>query len=484
MKGHKRCTIQHHCLRLSCMPLMRLIFFASFIAASILVSAQAPKVIDSLPDSDIDIPIHINLKAVAAMADKNVDTVFTSPNYPNDWVEADCATRYKYRFRRSPFRMAMQGNTLTLGFTGFYQIVGSTRACVKGTILSPWTPACKCGFNEPERKVDISFATTFRLQPNHWLLSDIKRNEPKAHDKCEVCFWGQDVTNSVLAGLKAELDLSRKAMADSFGRFNLRPFMQQAWNKMNEVYPIPGIGYFTLNPKKLRMENLSGKGDWLNLNIGVTASPVVTMVKPEEKKSALPDLASTAHPGGFSINLEAALQYDSLSKVLEASLFNKRFDVGEGLFKKHIIIRGVEVGGNEQGQLLITLDFSGSFDGTVYFTGKPVYNVQKKAIEVENLEYNLQTKNLLLKTAKWLFNSRIIEELKKNTSFDMTAYYAKASATLNEWLNKEWATGIKGVGKVNNLSITNLQALPQHLGIRTNCAGKLSVEVSQINFGK
>jgi hypothetical protein len=462
--------------------LVKIFLFAFFLGLSLSGAAQTTT--DVLPDSDIDIPIHINLKALAGMADKNVDTVFTSPNYPNDWVQADCATRYMYRFRRSPFHMSMQGNSLTLAFTGFYQIIGSTRACVKNTVLSPWTPACKCGFNEPERKVDISFTNTFRLQPNHWLLSDIKRNEPKAVDKCEVCFWGQDVTSSVLAGLKSELDVSRKAMADSFGRFNLRPFMQQAWDKMNAVYPIPGIGYFTLNPKKLRMENLSGKGDWLQLNIGITASPVVSMTRPEGKTSAVPDLSTTAQPGGFAINLEAALQYDSLSKVLEASLFNKRFDVGEGLLKKHIIIRGVEVSGNEQGQLLITLDFSGSFDGTVYFTGRPVYNAQKKAIEVENLEYNLQTKNLLLKTAKWLFNSRIVEELKKNTSFDMTAYYAKAAATLNEWLNKEWTPGIKGSGKVSELSISSLQALPQHLRIRTACAGKLSVQVSQINLGK
>jgi hypothetical protein len=230
------------------------------------------------------------------------------------------------------------------------------------------------------------------------------------------------------------------------------------------------------------MENLSGKGDWLNINIGITASPSITMEKPAVQNSLVPNLNTTAHPGGFNVHLEAALQYDSLSKVLDAALFNKRFDVSEGIIKKHIIIRGVEVRGAEDGQLNIVLDFSGSFNGSVYFTGKPIYNAVKKAIEVGNLQYELQTKNVLLKTAKWLFNSRIIEELKNYTFFDMNPYYAKASATLNEWLNKEWAKGIRGKGDVQQLHITSLQAQPQHLRILTQCTGTLSVQVSEINL--
>lgn len=451
----------------------------SFIGSHAQVSA---KVIDSLPLSHINIPIQISLRPIAQMADKNVDTVFTSPNYPADWVQPDCATRYKYHFRRSPFSMRMNGNTLTLGFTGLYQIIGSTRACVNGTVLSPWTPACRCGFDEPERKVSISFNAGFKLQPNHVLLAEIKRNDPVPLNKCTVCFWGQDVTTSVMEGIKADLDLSRKAMADSFGRTNLKPWLQQAWNMMNDVYTIPGIGYFSLHPKKLRMENISGKGDLLNLNIGISATPIISLIKPEATASPIPDLSATATPGGFNIYLEAALQYDSLSKVLDASLFNKRFDVADGLFKKHILIRGTEVKGNDNGDLLITLDFGGSFNGTVYFTGKPVYNAHTKRIEVENMAYDLQTKNLLLKTAKWLFNSRIISELKKYTSFDLTSYYNTASTTLNTWLNKEWTKGIKGVGTVNKLELTSLNALPQHLLIRTNCGGKLTVQVSEINM--
>jgi hypothetical protein len=465
---------------------MRIIFFSLVLLSSIGLKAQktgSNATIDSLPVSQIDIPIHVSLGSIYKLAERNVDTVFTSPNYPNDWVQSDCATRYKYHFRRSPLKMKMNGTTMDLGFTGYYRIIGSSRACSGNTVFSPWTPACRCGFDEPERRVNIGFTSKFELLPNHVLKTRITRTEPQPLDKCAVCFWGQDVTNSVMDGLKAELDLSKKAMEDSFGSYNIRPYLQQAWNKMNDVYSIPGIGFFSLHPKSLRMEKINAQNDFLNINIGISATPVISFLKPAPPTSAVPDLSNSNNPGGFNIYLEAALQYDSLSKVLNGYLVNKRFDVSEGLFKKHIIIENTMVSGNEDGNMLIRLDFSGSFEGTVFFTGKPVYNADIKTIEVHEMDYDLRTKNLLLKTAKWLFNNKIISELKKYTSFKMDNYYATAATNLNAWLNREWTKGIKGSGSVKDLTLTSVKALPEHLLIRSNCTGQLSVAVTELELG-
>ena len=88
----------------------------------------------------------------------------------------------------------------------------------------------------------------------------------------------------------------------------------------------------------------------------------------------------------------------------------------------------------------------------------------------------------MLKTAKWLFNQKIINELKRYTSFDLTQYYDTASKTLNDWLNREWTKGITGSGSVTDLKLTSVYALPQHLLIRSNCVGKLNVIVSELNL--
>jgi len=230
------------------------------------------------------------------------------------------------------------------------------------------------------------------------------------------------------------------------------------------------------------MENVNAKNDLLNITIGISATPVVSFDRPAIAPSSVPNLTNQNHAGGFNIYLEAALQYDSLSHVLNGFLVNKRFDVGEGIFKKHIVIQNTTVSGDDNGNMNIRVDFTGSFDGTAYFIGKPVYNSEKKTIEVQDLDYDLQTKNLLLKTAQWLFNKKIINELKNYTSFDLSQYYDTASTTLNSWLNREWTRGIQGNGSVTELKLTSVYALPQHLLIRSNCTGKLNVLVSDLNL--
>jgi hypothetical protein len=438
--------------------------------------------IDSLPESQIDIPIQINLRPVYALAEKQVDTVFTSPNYPTGWIQEGCDTRYKYHFRRTPLKISGKGTTLSLGFTGLYKITGSTRVCVRGTVLSPWTPECNCGFSEGERKVQIGFTSTFNLRPDYMLQTKIVRAEPQALDKCEVCFWGQDITKVVIGGLKQELDASRKTMEASFGNINLRPYMQQAWNMLSDVYTLPNVGYFSLNPKKLRMQNINAQNDLLNISIGISATPVVSFARPGGAVTTVPNLSAANNPGGFNIYLEAALQYDSLSGVMNGYLRDKRFNLSEGLIKKHIIVKEAGVSGDEGGNMRIRLLFEGSHKGTIYFRGKPSYNPETKTIEVKDLDYDLETKDFLLKTARWLFNKKIISELKKYTVFDLSSYYNTATTTINSWLNREWTKGIRGAGSVRDLTLTNVYALPQHLLIRSNCTGQLSVSITEIDL--
>ena len=462
--------------------MLKIAFTLSAVPLSLLLWSQQ-KATDTLPESNIDIPIQFNLKPVYALADRNVDTVFTSPGYPAEWVQPDCGTRFKYHFRRSPLRMNLKGMTMSLGFTGYYQITGATRLCTSGgTILSPWSPACRCGFDEGERRVDVGFTSSFALTPDYFLQTKIIRTEPVPKDKCEVCFWGQDVTKDVMNGLKMALDESRKAMQDSFGNLNLRPYLQQAWNLLNETYAVPGIGYFTLHPKRLRMNSLNAQNDLLNISIGITASPAITFSKAAMGSTPVPALSAVATSGGFSVYLDAALQYDSLSRVANSYMAGKRFDLSEGLFAKHIVVKEVTVAAGPDSRMLIKLDFTGSFDGTAFFTGNPVYNAATKTIEVKDLDYDLQTKNLLLKTAKWLFSGKIESELKKNTAINLTAYFEQAQKALNDYLNKKWTEGVKGVGNVKELKVVSVQPLPQHILIKTACSGSLSVQISELNL--
>ena len=78
--------------------------------------------------------------------------------------------------------------------------------------------------------------------------------------------------------------------------------------------------------------------------------------------------------------------------------------------------------------------------------------------------------------------NKIVSEIKKYTSIDLSTYYATAATTMDSWLNREWTKGIRGSGKVIDVKLTGVHALPQHLLIRSNCTGQLSVTVTEIDL--
>ncbi len=434
---------------------------------------------DSLPESEINIPIHVNLKPIYSMAEKTVDTVFVSPNWPNGWVQDECDTRYKYIFRRGPLQMKTVGTSLLLGFTGYYKIIGSTRVCVNGTALSPWTPSCRCGYDEGERRVNVTFQNSVFISPDLKAKLSIKRLEPQAIDKCNVCFWGQDVTTDVMNGLKEELDGAKTDMEKNFGLYDLRPKFQQVWDQLNKVYSLYGLGWLQINPSKIRINNLFARNDSLAIYIGLAAKPLISFEKPQEHFTVVPNISDFSDRTGFNIFLDAVLNYDSLSNIVSSQLKEKRFDLTSS---KYIIIKDCMLYGMDNENLVIKVSFEGSEKGIFYLTGKPAYDAATKIIELRDLDFDIRSKNTLLKTAAWLFSKRIVNELKKYSRFDLTSYINTAIATINEQLNKEWMKGIQSNGKMDEIKIVNFYPLREHLIVRSNCSGTLSVTVDSANF--
>ncbi len=292
--------------------------FTLLIAVSILFTACSKKIIpekpslnntlhymDSLPMSEIDIPVKINLKPVYAIAEKEVDLVYTSPGYPTDYVVENCDTRYMYRFRRGPLQIRSNGNQVNMGFTGYYQMAGGQRVCT-GTgsdriPVSPWSPTCTCGLREGERKVSVAFTATFNIAGNYQVKAGINRLDPVPLDKCTVCFWGQDITATVMQRLTTQLDEARKSMIDTLQSVNLRPQFQQVWDLLNTVQPLYNYGYLQINPQKIRISNMSARNDTMVLSMGISARPVITQQYPQVTRTVIPDITTSLPSRGFSI---------------------------------------------------------------------------------------------------------------------------------------------------------------------------------------
>ncbi|MFM2137999.1 MAG: hypothetical protein RJA57_306 [Bacteroidota bacterium] len=437
---------------------------------------------DSLPESELNIPIRVSLKPLFSSAEKSVDTVFTSGGYPDEWVQEGCDIRYKYRFRRSPLKLEGVGNTLSLGFTGFYQIVGSTRVCVSGTVLSPWSPACRCGFSEPERRVNVSFLSAFGLDPDYKMRLYIKRNEPQPLDKCEVCFWGQDITKQVMKGLTTELDAAKKELEKTYGITDLRPRIRQVWEQLSRPYSLYGLGWLQIQPQRFRINQLFIRKDTLHLALGLSAKPVIRFEIPPTTETPLPELGSASVRKGFSVFLDAILSYDSLGRIMNQQLKGETYDLKKGFVKKKFILDSCQVYGGGNDKLILRIHFSGSNKGIFYLVGRPVYDTATRMLLVHDIDFDIKSRNLLLGSADWLFDKRITREITALARFDLGPYLDSAHLHLNRELNRELQKGVRCQGSIQTLTIAGIFPQQQHLVIRTRCEGALSIRMDSIGF--
>jgi hypothetical protein len=466
------------------------IFFIGSISCSKKIVPEKPVLtgtvnqLDSLPISDIDIPISIALRPLYDMAEKEVDSVYTSPGWPYDYVVDNCESRYMYRFRRSPLRISANNDLINMSFTGYYHVAGSQRLCTgtgsNQTPLTPWSPPCTCGIKEGERKVNVAFTAKIGLKNNYSIQYAINRLEPVPLDKCTVCFWSQDITQTIMVHLKAQLDDARKSMEDTIRLMNLRPQFQKLWDGLNTVFPLYNYGYLQINPEKIRISRFHMAKDTLYLTAGISARPVVSQVRPKNLQTLVPEISDFSERKGFNIYTDAYLQYDSLGRIINEQVKNKRIELEQ--FGKYIIIQNCEIYGAEKEKLILKIDFTGSESGSFYLTGKPEYNADKKTLQINNLDFDIQTRDLLVKTAKWMFNRKILQSLQPYTRFELGPYEQDLLNRINSQLNRDVYAGVKMYGKVDILTLKKIYPFKDMLVVRFNSSGNIGMQVSKLNF--
>ncbi|MFT3749554.1 MAG: DUF4403 family protein [Agriterribacter sp.] len=472
-------------------------YTGSFILMLILLSSCSKKIIpekpelartyfslDTLPLSDIDIPLQVNLKPLYEIAEKNVQKIYASDGWPNEYIVNNCDTKYMYRFKRGPLRISSGGNIINFNFTGGYIIAGAQRVCTGSgsdrVAISPWSPVCACGLKEAEPKVNIGYKANLQIKNNYSVVTRFQALDPKPLDKCTVCFWGHDITPLVMAQLKDELIIAGRDIEDSLNGLNFRPQFQQLWDVLNTSVKLYDIGYLQLNPEKLRMSSLYAQNDSLNISVGISARPLISLTKTTDHKTVVPDISDFTRRKGFSIYIDAIMNYDSLSQLLTQQLFGKRIDMDK--LGKYIIIEKCELYGADNEKLIIKISFKGSDNGIMYLTGKPVFNPFKNELQVKDIDYDIRTKNFLIKTAKWLFNRKIINELNKYSIFNMQAYTDTLINKVNSQMNRELQKGIFAQGRMESIQVVNIYPLKENFVLRCNSKGELAIRIDSFEL--
>ena len=199
-------------------------------------------------------------------------------------------------------------------------------------------------------------------------------------------------------------DMLAKKMNDLFP---LKAEVAKVWNTAQKPILLDRnySAWLKLTPREVILFPLSARNNRVRLSVGINtfAELVVGPEPAAQPLLPLPNLKlADTFDKTFRIALNADLFYRDLRAVAAPLLLNKQFD-SDG---RSIVIKGFDLYGNGD-KLIIKLETQGALDGVFYLTAKPVYNPQTNIFSVEDVDFDMQTKSLLLRSADWFLHGTV-----------------------------------------------------------------------------
>jgi len=96
-------------------------------------------------------------------------------------------------------------------------------------------------------------------------------------------------------------------------------------------------------------------------------------------------------------------------------------------------------------------------------------------ITISDLQMDLKSKNVLLKTAKWLLNEKINQKLEREITFDLKTLIGQAKKEITKTLNAKLNDQIQLKGSLESMKIHEIYPLKKGVFIRSEMLGQLKL---------
>lgn len=423
------------------------------------------------PVSVINIPISVELKPYFDETEKAVPTTFSGEESQCDGVSV------WYLFKRDPIQFKGTGSDIKLDVDGSYSMkMNYCPSCTEffsseGNCIVPRLYA-SCGVGEAMPKIHISFSSKIGINSNYGLTAKTKLQSVKAITPCRVTLFNYNATKHVEDEVSKALRAVEKDIDKEIQSISLKSEMQELWDMLRDPIDLEGYGKFYINPKSAGIDKLNYSGSRVTFNAVLNANPHISFGDSVIEKEQLPSLQEITKKDGFEINMDIQARYDSLSYLTNKEIAGTTFEV-KG---REVIIDSISFFPYGD-QLGVHVKFSGKKNGRLYLVGNPQLDTNTQILSIPNIEFDVRTKSLLLKSAKWLFDKKITEMIRSYAVIDLKPYLDDIKQEINTSLNGELTEGVYLEGLVNDAKVLSIHPLADHLYIRSMGKGKLAIRM-------
>lgn len=242
--------------------------------------------------------------------------------------------------------------------------------------------------------------------------------------------------------------------------------------QMSEAYE----SWLRIVPVEIYSTNAKLKNDTFLMEMGMKCT-METLIggKPESKfdatKIALKPV--TKIPNQITANIAAVSTYAEASKIMTKNFSGQEFGSGS----KKVKIQKVDIW-HKNDKMVIALDLLGTVNGTIYLTGFPQYNEQTKEVYFDKLDYALDTKNKLMRTANWLAQGLVLRKIQESCRYSIVPNLEEGKQNMMAYLkNYSPMPGVFVNGKMEDIQFHKIQLTNQAIIAFIKVNGTVNVAV-------
>ena len=241
---------------------------------------------------------------------------------------------------------------------------------------------------------------------------------------------------------------------------------------MNETYE----SWLRIVPIEIYSTSAKLKNDTFVLDMGMKCN-METLIgrQPESKFNASKIILKPVIkiPEDITANIVAISTYQEASKIMTKNFAGQEFGSGS----KKVKVQNVAIW-HKKGKMIIALDVLGSVNGTIYLAGFPQYNEKTKEVFFDQLDYALDTKNKLMRTANWLAQGLVLKKIEQSCRYSIKPNLEEGQKSMMAYLkNYSPMQGVFVNGKMEDIQFQKIQLTNQAIIAFIKVKGTVSVSV-------
>ena len=362
----------------------------------------------------------------------------------------------------------------------------------KITTVLPLKAIVKYRIGTKKMGVELYNTKEFNLDGVVTLVSDVGLTNWKMNTKTELksLDWNESPTMTVFGrnvpvtylinpGIKLIKSKIEKKIDDAIAKsMDFKPNVLAALEKICAPFQMSDTyeSWLRIVPIEIYSTNAKLKNDTFVLDMGMKCTMETLIGKqPESKFNASKIVLKPVSkiPQDITANIVAVSTYQEASKLMTKNFNGQEFGSGS----KTIKVQNVAIW-HKNGKMIIALDVLGAVNGTIYLAGFPQYNDKTKEVFFDQLDYALDTKNKLMRTANWLAQGLILKKIEQSCRYSIKPNLEEGQKSMMTYLKNYSPTqGVFINGKMEEIQFQKIQLTNQAIIAFIKVKGTVNVSV-------